>query len=163
MGTTLWYHISSLVFLPDYRWEDFQCCWISVEYWANKYHTPCYCTKIPTSYTSNCARLPKIEEAILLCWQQKRTVLLRPRGMNVESLEHTSKASDKHIVKREQFPSLMVFLHTELTWCWCLLLCWTLWRDWALCAFCYVPAHSTAWDRAWVPSPFTYQTYMPDN
>lgn len=103
---------------------------------GNKYHTPCRHTKIPISYTRNFARLPNIEEAILLwpCWQQKGVVLLNPWGMNLESLEHTSKAPNKHTVEWERFPSLTGLLCTEVTWCWSLLLRWTLWWVWALCA-----------------------------
>lgn len=43
-------------------------------------------------------------------------VLLHPWGVNLESLEHTSKTSNKHSAKQEQFPSLKVLLHTKLTW-----------------------------------------------
>lgn len=160
MCTTLQYHIGSLGFLPDYHWEEswvtkFQRCWITVEYRGNKYHTLCCHTKVPVNYIRNCAKLPmpNIEETVLLCWQQKGAVLLHPWGMNPGSLQHTSKASNKHMVDQEEFPSLTVFLCTDLTLCWCLLLCWTLQWDWALCAVIsqvlYVPVDSTAWDRAW--------------
>ena len=82
-----------------------------MEYRGNKYHTSFCHTKIPISYSRNFTRLPDTEEAILLCWQQKGTVLLYPWGMN------TSKASNKHMVEQEPFPSLTVLLCTELTWC----------------------------------------------
>lgn len=83
------------------------------------------------------------------CADSKWRCIAAPLG----SESGKSGSCNKHTAKQEQFPSLTVLVHTDLTWCWSLLLCQVLRRDRDFCVLSsqthHDSVHSITWDRAW--------------